>query len=89
MNVDVAVCDERIRTYLNEHLVHVSQYPAITEVMFEIKDGNVRLFGTVPHRAMKHWIEETALACPEVRHVENHLSVALTAPWPNTEAVSR
>ena len=39
MNVDVAACDERIRTYLNEHLVHVSQYPAITEVMFEIKDG--------------------------------------------------
>jgi len=38
---------------------------------------------------MKQWIEETALDCPEVRHVENHLSVALTAPWPNTEAVSR
>ena len=89
MHVDVAASDERIRTYLNEHLVHVSQYPAITEVMFEVRDRNVRLFGTVPHCAMKHWIEETALACPEVRHVENHLSVALTAPWPAPEAVSR
>jgi osmotically-inducible protein OsmY len=74
--------DERIRKYLSEHLIHASRYPALLDVMFEVKDGSVTLSGTVPHSVMKHSIEETAAACPGVTHVENDLQVALTAPWP-------
>jgi osmotically-inducible protein OsmY len=75
--------DERIRKYLIDHLAHASRYPALVDVMFEVKDGSVTLFGTVPHRMMKQSIEETAASCPGVTHVQNKLNVALTAPWPD------
>ena len=75
--------DEQIRTYLRQHLVHTSHYPALLDVAFEVRDGNVTLSGTVPHRGVKHSLEDTAAACPGVRHVENKLNVALTAPWPD------
>lgn len=75
--------DERIRKYLTEHLVHASRYPALLDVMFEVKNGRVTLSGSVPHRVMKQSIEETAAGCPGVTRVENNLQVALTAPWPD------
>ncbi len=74
--------DEQIRKYLNEHLVHASRHPALLDVIFEVKDGNVTLSGTVPHSVMKQAIEETAAGCPGVTHVENNLQVALIAAWP-------
>ena len=52
--------DERIRKYLIEHLAQALRYPALVDVMFEVKDGSVTVSGTVPHRVMKHSIEETA-----------------------------
>jgi osmotically-inducible protein OsmY len=75
--------DERIRKYLVAHLAHALRYPALADVMFEVKNGSVTLSGTVPHRVMKHSIEETAASCPGVTHIENKLNVALTAPWPD------
>lgn len=76
--------DEHIRKYLDEHLVHAARYPALLDVIVEVKGGVVTLSGTVPHRVMKQSVEELAAACPGVRGVENHLNVALTAPWPDT-----
>ena len=76
--------DEQIRKYLTEDLVHASRYPALLDVMFEVKDGSVTLSGTVPHSVMKQSIEETAAGCPGVTHVENNLQVALIAPWPES-----
>ena len=75
--------DERIRTYLSEHLVHASRYPALLDVTFEVKDGSVTLFGMVPHSVMKHSIAETAASCPGVTNVENRLQVSQVAPWPD------
>jgi PAS domain S-box-containing protein len=80
--------DEQIRTYLRQHLVHASHYPALLDVTFEVRDGSVTLSGSVPHRGVKHSLEETAATCPGVRHVENKLNVALTAPWPDPLALS-
>jgi osmotically-inducible protein OsmY len=81
--------DERIQRYLREHLVHASHYPGLIDVMFEVKDGHVTLSGTVPHRVMKQSIEATTASCPGVKHVENNLNVALTAPWPDFKGVPR
>ena len=81
--------DERIRRYLIEHLAHASHYPALIDVMFEVKDGRVTLSGSVPHRVMTQSIEDTAASCPGVKHVENNLNVALTAPWPDLNGVPR
>ena len=63
--------------------MHDSRYPALLDVMFEVKDGSVTLSGTVPHRVLKQSIEEMAAGCPGVTRVENNLRVALTAPWPD------
>jgi osmotically-inducible protein OsmY len=79
--------DERIRTYLREHLVRAWHYPALTDVRFEVEDGRVTLSGTVPHRVMKQQIEDTAWSCADVKRVENNLNVALTAPWPTSAAL--
>lgn len=75
--------DERIRKYLAKHLIHASRYPALLDVMFEVKDGSVTLSGTVPHGVMKQSIEETAASCAGVTRVENRLQVAQVAPWPD------
>jgi len=79
--------DERIRTYLREHLVRALHYPALIDVRFEVRDGHVTLSGTVPHSVMKHQIEDTAWCCAGVKHVDNNLNVALTAPWPTSAAL--
>ena len=78
-----AASDERIRKYLTDHLVHDARYPALLNVMFEVKDGSVTLSGTVPHRVMRQSIEEMTARCPGATRVENNLRVALTAPWPD------
>jgi osmotically-inducible protein OsmY len=75
--------DERIRKYLTDHVAHASRYPALLDVMFDVKDGSVTLSGTVPHGVMKHSIEETAAGCPGVTRVENRLQVAQVAAWPD------
>jgi osmotically-inducible protein OsmY len=82
-----AKSDERIRTYLSQHLVRGLHYPALIDVRFEVEDGRVTLSGTVPHRVMKQQIEDTARSCADVKHVENNLNVALTAPWPTDAAL--
>ncbi len=76
--------DDHIRKYLSEHLVHASRFSEVVDIMFQVSDGVVTLSGTVPHRGMKQSIEATAAACGGVRRVENHLAVALTAPWPDS-----
>ena len=75
--------DEEIRKYLTEHVVHAARYPALLDVMFQVKDGSVTVTGTVPHRVMRQSIAEMAAGCPGVTHVQNDLNVALTAPWPD------
>lgn len=50
-----------------------------SDVTVEVKDGTVTLYGTVPHRQMKHWIEDLVADCPGVHDVENKLNVALVA----------
>ena len=82
-----ASSDERIRTYLREHLVRALHYPALIDVIFEVRDGDVTLSGTVPHRVMKERIEDTARHCEGVKHVKNNLNVALTASWPTDAAL--
>jgi PAS domain S-box-containing protein len=81
-----APSDESIRQYLHEHLVHASRFPALVHVMFDVRDGDVTLSGTVPHRVMKQSLEKTAAECPGVRHVDNRLNIAITAPWPESAA---
>lgn len=83
--VSANASDVRIRACIEEHLSHHPRYPGAVSVMVDVKDGDVTLSGTVPHRVMKQSIEETAAACPGVRRVDNHLNVPLVAPWPETE----
>jgi osmotically-inducible protein OsmY len=66
--------DERIREDLCERLWHDSRLD-VAEVSVEVDHGTVRLEGTVPHRQMKHAIEDIAAACAGVRDVENRIRV--------------
>ena len=77
--------DERIREDIYEHLPH-PHFNGTFEISVEVKGGHVTLFGSVPHRAMKHWIEDMAAATPGVSDVDNRLTVPLTAPWPDESA---
>jgi osmotically-inducible protein OsmY len=73
--------DERIYEDVCERLrraLHVD----LREVIVEVKDGTVSLYGSVPHRQMKHWIEDLAADTPGVKDVENKLDVALVAGFP-------
>jgi hypothetical protein len=80
--------DERIREDLCERLSDMHHLDT-TDVLVEVRDGNVTLIGTVPHRQMKHWIEDVAADCAGVKEVENKLRVGLTAPWPEPSQLRR
>jgi osmotically-inducible protein OsmY len=67
--------DARIRDDVCERLWHESHLD-VSEVSVSVEDGIVRLDGTVPHRYMKHRIEDLAAACAGVSDVENRIRVA-------------
>ena len=67
--------DARIRDDVCERLWHESHLD-VSEVSVSVKEGIVRLDGTVPHRYMKHRIEDLSAACPGVTDVENRVRVA-------------
>jgi osmotically-inducible protein OsmY len=67
--------DERIREDLCERLMQSGNLD-VSEVEVNVKDGNVRLEGTVPERRMKHAIEDMAENCLGVKDVENQLRVS-------------
>jgi osmotically-inducible protein OsmY len=75
--------DEQIRENVEAHLQHASQRFA-SDVMVEVNGGYVTLIGEVPHSVMKQQIGDMAASCPGVRHVDNKLTVPLTAPWPDS-----
>lgn len=79
--------DQRIREDICDHLTR-TQHIDPSDVMVEVKDGIVRLLGTVPHRAMKHWIEDIAAETSGVKDVENKLNVAIVGLAPADEAAS-
>jgi hypothetical protein len=69
--------DERIREDICERLWHESRLD-VSEVSVDVHDGTVKLEGTVPHRQMKHRIEDIAADCAGVNDVENRIRVART-----------
>lgn len=66
--------DERLKEDICEHLMSTPWIDA-GEVSVEVKDGNVKLEGTVPERSMKHRIEDIAEECPGVKSVDNRVRV--------------
>lgn len=80
--------DQRIREDVCDRLTNADRIDA-SEVMVEVKDGVVTLLGTVPHRAMKHWIEDIAAETSGVKDVENKLNVALVGLAPADKAASK
>jgi hypothetical protein len=75
--------DERIHEEIHERLTHALHID-VHDVTVEVKAAKVTLYGTVPHRVMKHAIEDIVAACPGVKDIENKLTVALIAPWPQS-----
>jgi osmotically-inducible protein OsmY len=66
--------DERIREDLCERLWHDASLD-VAEVSVDVDHGIVKLDGTVPHRRMKHAIEDIAAGCAGVHDVENRIRV--------------
>jgi osmotically-inducible protein OsmY len=66
--------DERIREDICERLWHAAHLD-VGDVSVDVKDGVVHLEGTVPHRSMKHRIEDVAAGCRGVKDVENRVRV--------------
>ena len=77
--------DSRIHEDVCEHLANTQHIDA-NDVTVEVKDGTVTLLGTVPHRQMKHCIEDLVAECPGVKDVDKKLRVPLTAAWPEPTA---
>lgn len=73
--------DERIQENLCEQLAQTLHVDT-SDVTVEVKGGKVTLYGTVPHRQMKHWIEDFVADYGGVTEVENKLRVAITAALP-------
>lgn len=73
--------DTRIREDLCERLMRARHIDS-SDVTVEVTDAKVVLSGTVPHRGMKHAIEDIADACLGVRDVENRIQVMPPAPPP-------
>lgn len=85
--------DERIRDDICERLMHE---PGIDprDVSVAVTGGAVLLEGTVPHRRMKHVIEDIADGCSGVNDVDNRLRVASqqtpgSGSWGDTRDASR
>src|SRR5215831_4319646 len=66
--------DERIREDVIENLTRHSMIDA-THIEVTVNNGEVTLTGTVPTKAMKHWIEDEAEIVWGVVDVHNKLSV--------------
>jgi hypothetical protein len=66
--------DERIREDICERLWHDSRLE-VSDVSVAVERGDVKLEGTVPHRYMKHHIEDIAASCAGVNDVENRIRV--------------
>lgn len=66
--------DERIHEDICERLWHDERIE-VSDVSVEVEKGTVRLEGTVPHRHMKHRIEDIAAGCSGVDDVENRIKV--------------
>lgn len=66
--------DERIREDICERLM-MADHVDSSEVTVSVKDGRVTLEGSVPHRSMKHAIEDVAEYAAGVQEVENRIRV--------------
>ena len=73
--------DARIREDVCERLWH-EPYIDVSEVSVTVRDGIVVLEGTVPHRQMKHRIEDVSAACAGVHDVENRIRIERAQPAP-------
>jgi len=69
--------DERIREDISERLSDEAAVDA-SEIEVHVKDGTVRLTGTVANRWMKHRAEDIADRCGGVKDIENQLRVKKT-----------
>jgi osmotically-inducible protein OsmY len=67
--------DSRIREDVCERLWH-EHHVDVSDVSVEVNDAIVKLEGTVPHRQMKHAIEDIVASCRGVKDVENLIRVA-------------
>ena len=79
--------DDRIHEEIHDAIANDSRIDA-GDVVLEVKDGKVTLYGSVAHRQMKHWIEDIAADCYGVSDVENKLTVSLAAASPADRAAS-
>lgn len=67
--------DERVRDDVCERLYHAQEVD-VSDVTVEARNGTITLEGTVPHRAMKHRIEDLCEHCIGVNDVDNRIRVA-------------
>lgn len=66
--------DERINELICEGVIQDLSID-VSDVSIEVEDGRVTLNGTVPHRQMKHAIEDVVDQCWGVQEIENKLRV--------------
>ncbi len=66
--------DERIREDLCDRIAAADHIDS-SNVTVEVIGGKVVLDGTVPHRRMKHAIEDIADACPGIQDIDNRIRV--------------
>lgn len=66
--------DERMRELICEGLIQDWSIDA-GDVNVEVQNGRVILEGTVPHRQMRHAIEDVVDRCWGVQDIENHIRV--------------
>jgi osmotically-inducible protein OsmY len=66
--------DERIKEDISERLMQSHQIDS-SDVTVEVKGGMVTLEGTVPHRYMRHAIENIADSCLGVQDIDNRVRV--------------
>lgn len=66
--------DERIRELICERIIQDLSIDA-SDVSVEVRSGRVALDGTVPHRQMRHAIEDVVDRCWGVQDIENNIRV--------------
>jgi hypothetical protein len=79
--------DERIKDEIWEALSRDRRIDP-SDIVVEVQDGKVTLYGSVAHRQMKHWIEDIAANMHGVSEVENKLTVAIAAAPPADRRMS-
>ena len=79
--------DERIQEDISERLWDADDVDA-SDVVVEVKNGEVTLRGNVERRSIKHRIEDIADGCGGVKDIHNEIRVQPRNEWPYDKGVA-